>query len=116
MSRRKHGWKGFFKSKKRRFTTITSHVNSSESNDLNTYNRDNVRRNSNIPRINVHTECSSNELVTLQKETDTESSTSINEEKMDDNNANAEIASYHNSTGLIDHTCDYNGIKLLNTE
>ena len=60
---------GFSKSKKRRFTTVTSHVNSSESNDLNTYNRDNVIGNSNIPRINVHTECSSNELVTLQKET-----------------------------------------------
>ena len=69
----------FPKSKKRRFTTVTSHVNSSESNDLNTYNRDNVIVNSNITRINVHTECSSNELVTLQKETDTESSNSINE-------------------------------------
>ena len=70
-SRRKHGQKVFPKSKKRRCTTVTSHVNSSESNYLNTYNRDNVIGNSNIPYINVHTECSSNELVTLQKETDT---------------------------------------------
>ena len=68
-SRRKHGRKVFPKSKKRRCTTVTSHVNSSESNYLNTYNRDNVIGNSKITRINVHTECSSNELVTLQKET-----------------------------------------------
>ena len=35
--------------------------------------------NSNFPCIKVHTERSSNELVTFQKETDTKSSTSINE-------------------------------------
>ena len=70
-SRGEHGRKVFPKSKKRRCTTVTSHVNSTESNYLNTYNRDNVIGNSNIPHINVHTECSSNELVTLQKETDT---------------------------------------------
>ena len=46
---------GFSKSKKRRFTTVTSHVNSSESNDLNTYNSYNVIGNSNIPHINVYT-------------------------------------------------------------
>ena len=69
---KKKTWsEGFSKSKKRRCTTVTSHVNISESNYLNTYNRDNVIGNSNIPHINVHTECSSNELVTLQKETDT---------------------------------------------
>ena len=45
--------------------TITSHVNSSESNDLNKYNSDNAIVNSNIHRINVYTECSPNELVTL---------------------------------------------------
>ena len=107
-SRRKHGWKVFYKSKNRIYTTVTSHVNISDSTDMNTYNRDNVIVNSNIPCINVHTERSSNEIVTLHKETDTESSTSINEENMDDNTASEEIASHQNSTGVIDHTCDDN--------
>ena len=35
---------------------------------------------------------------------------------MDDDNASEEIASHHNSTRVIDHTCDDNGINLLNTE
>ena len=104
---------GFSKSKKSRCTTVNSHVNSSESNDLNTYNRDNFIGNANIPRINVHTELSSNELVTFQNETDTDSSTSINEKNMDDNTASEEIASHQNSTGVNDHTCDENGINLL---
>ena len=86
-SRRKHGRKVFPKSYKSRCTIVTSHVNSSESHDLNTYNSDNFIGNSNIPRINIHTKRSSNELVTLQKETDTESSTSINEENMENNAA-----------------------------
>ena len=78
-SRQKHGRKVSYHSKKRICTTVTSHVKSSKSNDVITYNSDNVIGNLNIPCINVHTERSSNELVTLQKETDTESSTSINE-------------------------------------
>ena len=78
-SRRKHGWKVFYKSKKRRCTTFTSYVNSSKSKNPNTYNSDNVIVNSNFPRIKVHTKRSSNELVSFHKETDTESSTSINE-------------------------------------
>ena len=96
----------FSKSNKSRCTTLTSNVNISESNDLNTYNRDNFIGNANIPRINVHTELSSNELVTFQNETDTDSSTSINEKNVDDNIASKEIASHQNSTGVIDHTCD----------
>ena len=52
----------------------------------------------------------------MQKEIDTESSTSINEENMDDNNASEELASHQNSTGVIDHTYDDNVINLLNTE
>ena len=114
-SRRKRGQKVFPKSKKRRCTTITSHVNSIKTNDLNKYNRANIIVNSNIPRINVYTECSSNELVTFQKETDIESSTSINEGNMEDNTASEEIASHKNPTGEIDHTCDDNGINLPNT-
>ena len=35
---------------------------------------------------------------------------------MDDNNASEEIASPNISTGVIDHTCDDNGVNLLNTE
>ena len=35
---------------------------------------------------------------------------------MDDNNASEEQASHQNSTGVIAHTCDDNGINLLNTE
>ena len=46
---------------------------------MNTYNSDNVIGNSNSPRINVHTKRTSNELINLQKENDTESSISINE-------------------------------------
>ena len=34
---------------------------------------------------------------------------------MDDKNASEELASHKNSTGVIDHTCDYNGINLINT-
>ena len=70
LSRQKHGWKAFPKSKNSRCTTVTSHVNSSKSKNPNTYNSDNVIENPNLPRINVHTKRSSNELVTLQKETD----------------------------------------------
>ena len=82
---------------------------------MNTYISDNVIENSNIPRINIHTERSSNELVTLHKENNTESSTSINEEDMDDITASEQIASHQNSTGVIDHTCDDKEINLLNT-
>ena len=45
-----------FKSNNRICTTANSHVSSSESNDPNTYNSDNVIGNSNLPRINVYTE------------------------------------------------------------
>ena len=34
---------------------------------------------------------------------------------MDEKTASEEIESYQNSTGVIDHTCDDNGINLLNT-
>ena len=81
--RRKKGRKVLFKSNRRRYTNVASHVNSSKSNVPNTYNSDNVIGNSKLPRINVYTKRSSNELVTLQKETDAESSTSINKENMD---------------------------------
>ena len=53
--------------------------------------------------------------MTFQNETDTDSITSINEKNIDDNTASEEIASHQNSTGVSDHTCDENGINLLNT-
>ena len=52
----------------------------------------------------------------MKKETDTGSGNSINEENMDDKNASEELASHQNSTSVIDHLCDDNGINLLNTE
>ena len=87
LSRRKQGRNIQYISKKSRYITVTQHINSSESNNPNTYNSDNVIGNSNLPRINIHTVRPSNELVNLHKETDTDSSTSINEENMENNNA-----------------------------
>ena len=52
----------------------------------------------------------------MHKETDTDSITSINDKINDDNNTSEEISSHKNSAELIDHTCDDNGINLLNTE
>ena len=34
---------------------------------------------------------------------------------MDDSTESEEILSHQNSTGVIDHTCDDNGINLINT-
>ena len=85
-SRIKQGRKVLYQYRKRRCITINSHINSSETNNLNTSKSDNVIRNSNLPRINVHTKSSLNKLITLQKETDTESNTIINIRITDDNN------------------------------
>ena len=112
----KQGRKVSFKYNKSRCTTVKSHVNSSESNDQNTYNSDNAIENSKFPCINIHTKFSLNELITFQKESDTESSNIINEENMDDKNAGEELASHQNSTGVIDHKFDENGINELNSE
>ena len=90
LSRQKNGQEVFPKSNKRICTTVTSHFNTSKSNYLNTQNRDSVMGNLNINRINVHTKRSANELVKFQRETDTESSTSINKENMNDNKASEE--------------------------
>ena len=101
---------------KRICTNVTSHVNSSKSNDPNTYTSDNIIGNSNLPRINVHIKRSSNELVTFQKETDTELSTSRNKENMDDNNASEEIASHQNSIGVNNVYTMFKGTLMLTTE
>ena len=52
----------------------------------------------------------------MQKETDTDSSTSINDEITDDNNTSEDISCHQNSSEVIDHTCDDNGNNLLNIE
>ena len=54
-------------SKKIRYTTVNSHINSSEPNSFSTTNSDNVTGNSNLPRINVQTKSSFNTRITLKK-------------------------------------------------
>ena len=111
LSRRKKGRKILYISKRMRCTTINSHVNSSESDNLNKSNRDNVIGNSNPPRINVQTESTFNTPINLKKETDTESNISVNDEMIDEKNISEEISSHHNSEKVIDHTFDDNGKK-----
>ena len=53
---------------------------------MNTSKIDNVVGNSNLPHINSQTKSSFNKLITLQTETDTDSSISINNEIFDENN------------------------------
>ena len=81
--RRKQGRNILYIYKKKRFTTVNSHVSSRESNNPNTPNSDNIIRNSNIPHINVHTKSSFNTLINFQRETNTDSSISINDETID---------------------------------
>ena len=52
----------------------------------------------------------------MQKEIDTESIVIINDEIMDENNVSKEMSYNKNSSEIIDHACDENGINLLNTE
>ena len=85
-SRSKQGGEVSYKSRKRMCINVNSHINSSESNNLNTSNSDNVTGNSNILCINVQAKNLFNTLLTLQTETDTESSVSINKEIIDENN------------------------------
>ena len=82
---------------------------------MNTSNRDNVIGNLNLLHINVQNEIPFNTLITFQRETDTESSFIIDDEIMDKNNLSEEISSHKNLAEIIDHTCDENGKKLLNT-
>ena len=72
--------------KKNRCYTVNSHDNSSESNNLNTSNSDNVIVNSNPPHINVQTKSPFNTLIMLPKETDTDSIIRINDERIYENN------------------------------
>ena len=109
-SRRKKCQECLSKSRKRIFTTVNSHINSSESNNLNTSNGYIVIGKSKLPHINVHTKSSFNKLFTLKRETDTESSIGIHDEMIDEKNTSEEISSHKNSTEVNDHTCDDNRI------
>ena len=50
---RKHCRNVLYKSNKKIFTTVNSHVNSSKSNYLNTSNSDNLIGTSNLPRVKL---------------------------------------------------------------
>ena len=65
-SRREHGRRVFFKSKKDGCTIVNSHVNSSEKKS-NFSNSENVIGNSNLPSINFRTKISLDKIITLQK-------------------------------------------------
>ena len=73
---------------------------------MNTSNSDDAIVNSNLPCINIHKKNSKNKLISLKKETDAESSTSINDEITYYNNTSEEISCHQNSAEVIDHTCD----------
>ena len=83
---------------------------------MNTSNNDNVILNSNLPPINIQKDSPFNTLIALQKEKYTYYSVSINDEIINENNISEEIPSHQNPVEVIDHTCDYNGNNLLNTE
>ena len=93
-----------------RFSTVNSHDNSRDQNNSITSNSDNVIGNSNLPPIKVQTKIPFNTLITLQKETNTESSLGINDEIMYKSNIIEQISSHHNPEELFDHTCYENGI------
>ena len=101
-------------SNKRRYTTSNSHFNSSEYNNINTSKRENVVENSELPHINAQRKSSLNKLSTLQKETDTESSISINDEITWENNISETISDHKILAEVIINTCDDNGHSLLN--
>ena len=79
LSRRKQGRNISYISKKRICNNVNSHVNSSESNNLNTSKSDNVIGSTDLPRINVHDKISFDTIIMFQKETDADSSISIND-------------------------------------
>ena len=116
IKKRNKGRKVSFKPKKRRFITVDSNFNRNETNNSNTSKRVDVMVNPNFPRINVHTKSPLNKLINLKKETDTQSSSRINDEITDDNNTSEEISCHKNSSEVIVHTCDDNGNYVLNIE
>ena len=73
----------FYKYNRSRRTTVISHVNSNESNNLNTSDSYNVIGTSNITHSNVQNDTPLNKLITLQKLTDIYSSVITNNEITD---------------------------------
>ena len=65
--KKKQGKKVSFTSKRKICITVNPHFNSSEKYNPKSSNSNNVIGNSNLPRINVHTESSLNILINLQK-------------------------------------------------
>ena len=72
----------FSNSKKRRFTTVISHVNKNGSNNLNKSKSDNVIGTSNLTHRNIKIYSLFNKLINFLKVIDTQSSVSINYEIM----------------------------------
>ena len=72
-AKKRHVRKGFQTYKKRRCTTIISHINNNKSNNLNTSNSDNAIVMSTFPHSNVNICSSLNIIISLQKLIDTES-------------------------------------------
>ena len=76
----------FHSSLRRGYVLLLTHISTVVKNNSKTSNSDDIIGNSNPPHINVLTKISLNKLVTLIKETDTESSTTVNDKISDDNN------------------------------
>ena len=93
---------------------MISHTNNNESYILNTSNSDNIILTSNLPCINIQNDISFNTFISLQKVTYSESSDNINDEITNQINTSEESLSNKNLAEFFDHTCDDNGIILLN--
>ena len=96
-------------------TTVNSQVNISELQNLNKPNSDNVIGTYNLTHIIVQKDSPFNTVTTLQNMTTTESSVSINDEIIDENNISEEISSHQNSAVTIYRICAENIINLINT-
>ena len=114
--RRNHGRKVLAKAKDAICTNIISHVNSNESNNLQTLNIDNVKITSNCPYLAVKIGSSSNKSINLPNIIDTESSVCINDKITVSNDINKENSSHQSSLEIIYHLCNDSGVNLYNTE
>ena len=94
---------------------MISHTNNNESNIMNVYKNDSVIVNSNLPHSSVQNCSQFNTLVNILKATDSESSGNINDEITDQIDISEEIPSRQILEEIIDHTCNNNGISLLDT-
>ena len=83
---------------------------------MNISNSDNVIGTSKLPHSKAKTYIPFNTLINSQQLTDKYPSVSINNEIKYQNNISKNISSHQNSAQIIDHTCDDNGINIVNTE